>query len=866
MKKSIMVNMKKKKCLGGRRKGPRKPKKKVRAPKLSQVSFQGETYVVLPRDHELCTEVPAEAPAVAPVPVNQGPMSPDVCREDEIVFEDFETKPQGGLRSNGWNVSQFDYDVGFTYFLGRFGQNQVVSKKYTNDGFEGPKSLKLEFDFYEIDDWESLADSQQSPDCLYVFVDGEKLDLGIFGSGVDEKAKSGVSAGCGIEWETYSKGPPSQIGFRDGANRFKDQKHHVIARIPDTCSWYTSGTLELAFQVLTNDIIDEESGGFDNIRITGEYPCIDETTSGPVSAGAPALVVTPAPTNSPSRSPTVANDASISGNVRDDKGNPIPNVDVDLFDSDGTWLATTTTDSNGDYSFTNLPPGDYILQETNSDDFPIDVSDRDEIVDGDVGDSDTRVNNQIPVTLNPGEDDIGNNFVDAAEETSAPTSAPITPITGSPSRSPTSAATPSPTITETTGAPTRSPSTAPITPESGAPTRSPSTAPIAPESGVPTRSPTAASVPAPTDSPTESPVTTPAPVSPGTPSQPQTEMPSKSPVPPPTGAPVSAPAALPTRSPTAAAAVPTDAPVELPGSISGTVKDDNGTTLPGATIQLLDENGDVIRTVTTGTDGFYEFTDLPPGEYKIREINPPGYPNDVGVTERGVTLLPGESDDGNDFVDSRKGIITGSVEDSTGVPLTQVTVQLLSGDNVVATTLTDNDGEYEFTDVEPGDYTIKEINPDGYTDVSDFDRTNDGDASDSVTQVNSMIGVTLTPGETDNGNVFVDTLITPTPISQGAPSQSQTNAPSRSPMTPPTASLTKAPVAPTTSPTRPPTISDTAAISGYVKNTLEEGLPAAVVELLDASDFRLLWWSFWMLVAPLYSKPRILTAMAFTSL
>lgn len=246
----------------------------------------------------------------------------------------------------------------------------MVAKEYGDSIFEGAKSLKLEFDFYEIDDWESLADSQQSPDCLYVFVNGEKLDLGIFGSGVNEDSKTGVSAVCGINWKYKSWGPPSQLGFREGANRFKDQKHHVTASIPSTCSWYTSGTLELAFQVLTNDVIEEESGGFDNIKITAEYPCIDET-SAPVSNGAPALVVTPAPTSSPALSTDVANDASISGNVRNDNEEPIPDVVIDLFDSDGTWLATTKTDSNGDYSFTNLLPATTFFKKPIVTPFPL---------------------------------------------------------------------------------------------------------------------------------------------------------------------------------------------------------------------------------------------------------------------------------------------------------------------------------------------------------------------------------------------------------------------------------------------------------------------------------------------------------------
>ena len=133
-----MAQKAKKKRRGGRRKGPRKPKKKkVRAPNLAQVSFQGETYVVLPRNHELCIEVPANAPAAAPGPVNQAGLPPDVCSEQTLVFEDFETNSASEGRSQGWNVSKFEYSDSFTHFLGRFGQNQVVAKEYGDGIFEG---------------------------------------------------------------------------------------------------------------------------------------------------------------------------------------------------------------------------------------------------------------------------------------------------------------------------------------------------------------------------------------------------------------------------------------------------------------------------------------------------------------------------------------------------------------------------------------------------------------------------------------------------------------------------------------------------------------------------------------------------------
>jgi uncharacterized protein YegP (UPF0339 family) len=45
--------------------------------------------------------------------------------------------------------------------------------------------------------------------------------------------------------------------------------------------------------------------------------------------------------------------------VHDDAGSPSPSVPVYLTASNGTIIATTTTDSSGDCNFTNLPNGDY---------------------------------------------------------------------------------------------------------------------------------------------------------------------------------------------------------------------------------------------------------------------------------------------------------------------------------------------------------------------------------------------------------------------------------------------------------------------------------------------------------------------------
>jgi hypothetical protein len=65
----------------------------------------------------------------------------------------------------------------------------------------------------------------------------------------------------------------------------------------------------------------------------------------------------------------VANPGTITGSVLEDTNNdnvgdtPMPGVTVVLKDPNGNTVATTTTDANGNYSFPNVPAGNYTVVE-----------------------------------------------------------------------------------------------------------------------------------------------------------------------------------------------------------------------------------------------------------------------------------------------------------------------------------------------------------------------------------------------------------------------------------------------------------------------------------------------------------------------
>ncbi len=189
------------------------------------------------------------------------------------------------------------------------------------------------------------------------------------------------------------------------------------------------------------------------------------------------------------------------------------------------------------------------------------------------------------------------------------------------------------------------------------------------------------------------------------------------------------------------------------GKIAGTVKadiDNNGSgdvPLAGVTVTLFtDPNGDGNPSdgvpfgapVVTQPDGSYLFENVPTGSYVVVETDPAGYqsesdgdstpdavfsPPDAPNTNINdnwlpVNLVAGETDSGNDFVDVGIYVLGDRVwldEDGDGVQdageagIANVVVQLYdtTGTILLATTVTDGEGDYLFTHLAPGSYIVQ---------------------------------------------------------------------------------------------------------------------------------------------------------------
>jgi hypothetical protein len=187
----------------------------------------------------------------------------------------------------------------------------------------------------------------------------------------------------------------------------------------------------------------------------------------------------------------------------------------------------------------------------------------------------------------------------------------------------------------------------------------------------------------------------------------------------------------------------------LPASLSGHVyvdldndgnRDAGEQPIGGVTLQLLDANGTFAgRTTITDANGFYKFDNLMPGTWGVAEVQPAGWRDgkDTPGTAGGVALpTPGDKitgshlDPDEDALEynfgerplpgSLRGIVfvdpdQDCIYDAGESPIANVVVELLDANGaVVRVTTTNAQGQYEFTDIEPGQYSVRERQPDGF--------------------------------------------------------------------------------------------------------------------------------------------------------
>jgi hypothetical protein len=222
------------------------------------------------------------------------------------------------------------------------------------------------------------------------------------------------------------------------------------------------------------------------------------------------------------------------------------------------------------------------------------------------------------------------------------------------------------------------------------------------------------------------------------------------------------------------------------------IQDANEAGINGATVKLLDANGNVVGTTTTGDNpyttaietGYYQFGPLLPGTYKVQFTLPTGY-NSVSPYLQGsnftfdsdanpannlisqpVTLVGGQVNNSidagfyklaslGDFVwEDKNG---NGIQDAGEVGIDGVNVTLTgagadgilgTADDTTAITTTDANGLYSFTGLTPGvGYQVTFSKPTGYNFITQDTGGNDTlDSDANVTTGKSQV-VTLSSGE-----------------------------------------------------------------------------------------------------------------------
>lgn len=160
--------------------------------------------------------------------------------------------------------------------------------------------------------------------------------------------------------------------------------------------------------------------------------------------------------------------------------------------------------------------------------------------------------------------------------------------------------------------------------------------------------------------------------------------------------------------------------------------------LAGVTVNLFDANYNLVQTTTTGADGHYQFSGVAPGAGYVIQVEMPanmgptlqyaGAANaDSNLDECGYTdpftVVSGQTDltiDGGLVGLCEIGdrvwydVNRNGLQDAGEAGVADMKVWLMRNGEVCLATWTDEEGNYGFYDLEPGDYTVLFLAPAGY--------------------------------------------------------------------------------------------------------------------------------------------------------
>ena len=221
------------------------------------------------------------------------------------------------------------------------------------------------------------------------------------------------------------------------------------------------------------------------------------------------------------------------------------------------------------------------------------------------------------------------------------------------------------------------------------------------------------------------------------------------------------------------------------------IQDSGENGFANVTVKLYNSSNTLVATTTTDANGAYGFATLAPGTYSVIFAAPSGYsispklqgsdaakdsdPDPSTGQTANITLTAGQNNTAVDagmyvtpatlgdkvWLDANKN----GIQDAGENGLANVTVKLYNNSSVlVGTTTTDANGAYGFSNIAPGTYSVTFTAPSGYTispKLQGSDATKDSDPDPSTGQTAS---VTLTAGQ---NNTTIDAGLYVTPATLG---------------------------------------------------------------------------------------------------
>jgi hypothetical protein len=190
------------------------------------------------------------------------------------------------------------------------------------------------------------------------------------------------------------------------------------------------------------------------------------------------------------------------------------------------------------------------------------------------------------------------------------------------------------------------------------------------------------------------------------------------------------------------------------------VRDAGEVGLPGVTIRLTDAAG-TVRSTTTDASGNFAFTGVAAGTYTVSEVVPPGFrqtaPAAPGTFTATVTQTQGVSGllFGNQTIPTGAGTVTGrkildinanGVFDGLDRGFEGIVFELRDqSGNLIASTTSDAQGNFTFSNIPAGTYVLSEILPENF--FQTFPGTPEAPATYTVT---------VAPGGSATGFLFLN--------------------------------------------------------------------------------------------------------------